>query len=123
LTKTTDAQISSIFQKLMINSRGDIVGFISPEQRSRVSAERSHIPRQSRDNHDPFILGCRADAEKPGLRYSTNSRRPDALGLVFDRFRRGLPCAWVVAVSAAVGTFRLLVRKSIIIRFRRVEIG
>ena len=46
-TKTTDVQISSIFQKLMINSRKDIVGFIPPDQRSRVSAERSHRPRQS----------------------------------------------------------------------------
>jgi predicted ATPase/DNA-binding CsgD family transcriptional regulator len=46
-TKTTDKQISSIFQKLMINSREDIAGFIPPDQRSRVSAERSHIPRRS----------------------------------------------------------------------------
>jgi predicted ATPase/DNA-binding CsgD family transcriptional regulator len=48
-TKTTDAQISSIFQKLMINSREDIVGFVPQDQRSRVSAERSRRPRQSRD--------------------------------------------------------------------------
>jgi len=48
-TKTTDAQISSIFQKLMINSREDIAGFVPQDQRSRVLAERSHIPRQSRD--------------------------------------------------------------------------
>src|SRR5262249_43472593 len=48
-TKTTDAQISSIFQKLMITPRQDIVVFIPPEQRARVSAERSHAPRQSRD--------------------------------------------------------------------------
>jgi DNA-binding CsgD family transcriptional regulator len=48
-TKTIDAQISSIFQKLMISSRDDIVRFVPPDQRSRVSAERSHIPRQSRD--------------------------------------------------------------------------
>ncbi|MBO0882878.1 MAG: helix-turn-helix transcriptional regulator [Mycobacterium sp.] len=48
-TKTIDAQISSIFQKLMINSREDIVRSIPPDQRSRVSAERSRIPRQSRD--------------------------------------------------------------------------
>jgi DNA-binding CsgD family transcriptional regulator len=47
-TKTTDAQISSIFQKLMINSREDIVRFVPPDLRSRVSMERSHIPRQSR---------------------------------------------------------------------------
>ena len=46
-TRTTDAQISSIFQKLMINSREDIAGFVPQDQRSRVSAERSHIPRQS----------------------------------------------------------------------------
>jgi DNA-binding CsgD family transcriptional regulator len=47
-TKTTDAQISSIFQKLVINSREDIVRFVPPDVRSRVSVERSHIPRQSR---------------------------------------------------------------------------
>ena len=48
-TRTTEAQISSIFQKLMINSREDIVRFIPKDQRSRVSAERSHIPHHSRD--------------------------------------------------------------------------
>jgi len=48
-TRTVDAQISKILQKLMINSREDIVGFIPEDQRSRVSAERSPIPRQSRD--------------------------------------------------------------------------
>jgi predicted ATPase/DNA-binding CsgD family transcriptional regulator len=48
-TRTTDAQISSIFQKLTINSREDIVRFVPEDQRNRVSAERSHIPRQSRD--------------------------------------------------------------------------
>jgi predicted ATPase/DNA-binding CsgD family transcriptional regulator len=48
-TKTTDAQMSSIFQKLVITSREDIVRLIPPNLRSRVSAERSRIPRQSRD--------------------------------------------------------------------------
>ena len=48
-TRTTDTQVSSIFHKLMINSREDIVRFIPPDQRSRVSAERSHTPRQSQD--------------------------------------------------------------------------
>jgi DNA-binding CsgD family transcriptional regulator len=48
-TKTTDAQMSSIFQKLMINSREDVVRFVPHNQRNRVSAERSLIPRQSRD--------------------------------------------------------------------------
>lgn len=48
-TKTIDAQISSIFQKLMITSRDDIVRFVPPDQRDRVSTEHSHIPRQSRD--------------------------------------------------------------------------
>ena len=47
-TKTIDAQISSIFQKLTINSREDIVGFIPQDQRNRVSAERSRTPRQIR---------------------------------------------------------------------------
>jgi predicted ATPase/DNA-binding CsgD family transcriptional regulator len=48
-TKTTDAQMSSIFQKLLISSREDIVRFVPPDQRDRVLAERSQIPRQSRD--------------------------------------------------------------------------
>jgi DNA-binding CsgD family transcriptional regulator len=48
-TRTTDTQISSIFQKLMINSREDIARFIPPDQRNQVSVEHSHIPRQSRD--------------------------------------------------------------------------
>jgi DNA-binding NarL/FixJ family response regulator len=43
-TRTTDAQISSIFQKLMINSREDIVRFVPPDLRNRVSAEHSHRP-------------------------------------------------------------------------------
>jgi predicted ATPase/DNA-binding CsgD family transcriptional regulator len=53
-TKTTDAQISSILQKLMITSREDIVRLVPPDLRSRVSAERSHIPRQSRDKPRPI---------------------------------------------------------------------
>jgi predicted ATPase/DNA-binding CsgD family transcriptional regulator len=48
-TKTTDTQISSIFQKLMINSREEIVRFVPPDLRSRVLVERAHIPHQSRD--------------------------------------------------------------------------
>jgi predicted ATPase/DNA-binding CsgD family transcriptional regulator len=48
-TKTTEAQMSSIFQKLSINSRDDIVRCVPQDQRDRVSAERSHMPRQSRD--------------------------------------------------------------------------
>ena len=47
--KTTDVQMSSIFHKLMINSREDIVRFVPQDQRDRVVAERSSIPRQSRD--------------------------------------------------------------------------
>jgi predicted ATPase/DNA-binding CsgD family transcriptional regulator len=53
-TKTTDAQMSSIFQKLMITSRDDIVRFIPQDQRNRISAERSNIPRQSRDKPRSF---------------------------------------------------------------------
>jgi DNA-binding CsgD family transcriptional regulator len=52
-TKTTDAQMSSIFQKLTINSREDIVRRIPPDLRNRVSAEHSHIPRQSRAKPRP----------------------------------------------------------------------
>jgi predicted ATPase/DNA-binding CsgD family transcriptional regulator len=48
-TRTTDAQISSVFQKLMISSREDIVRFVPKDDFNRVSAERSHLPRQSRD--------------------------------------------------------------------------
>jgi predicted ATPase/DNA-binding CsgD family transcriptional regulator len=47
-TKTTDAQMASIFQKLMITSRDDIVGFVPQDERARVSAERSQIPREGR---------------------------------------------------------------------------
>jgi DNA-binding CsgD family transcriptional regulator len=48
-TKTIDAQMSSILQKLMISSRKDIASLIPTDQRSQVSAERSKVPRQSRD--------------------------------------------------------------------------
>src|SRR5262249_10501065 len=48
-TKTTAVQMSSIFQKLMINSREDIVRFVPQDQRNQVSAERSYKPRQSPD--------------------------------------------------------------------------
>jgi DNA-binding CsgD family transcriptional regulator len=48
-TKTADAQMSSIFQKLMISSREDIFRCLPQDQRDRVSAERSRIPRQGRD--------------------------------------------------------------------------
>jgi predicted ATPase/DNA-binding CsgD family transcriptional regulator len=48
-TRTTDAQMSSIFQKLMITSRDDIVRFVPSDLHSRISAEHSHIPHQSRD--------------------------------------------------------------------------
>jgi predicted ATPase/DNA-binding CsgD family transcriptional regulator len=48
-TKTTDAQMSSIFQKLMISSREHIFRFVPQDQRGRVSAERAQIPLQSRD--------------------------------------------------------------------------
>jgi predicted ATPase/DNA-binding CsgD family transcriptional regulator len=46
-TRTTGAQISRILKKLMINSREDIARFVPPDQRSRVSAQRSHISRRS----------------------------------------------------------------------------
>ncbi|MGE2817431.1 helix-turn-helix transcriptional regulator [Mycobacterium heidelbergense] len=48
-TKTVDAQMSSIFQKLTINSREDIVRFVPRELRRRISQERSHLPRHGRD--------------------------------------------------------------------------
>jgi DNA-binding CsgD family transcriptional regulator len=57
-TKTTDAQMSSIFHKLVITSREDIVRFVPQDQRSQVSALRSHIPAQSRDK--PRSIGPRA---------------------------------------------------------------
>jgi predicted ATPase/DNA-binding CsgD family transcriptional regulator len=44
-TRTVDAQVKSIFQKLMISSRDDILRFVPQDQRERVSAERSHMPR------------------------------------------------------------------------------
>jgi DNA-binding CsgD family transcriptional regulator len=48
-TRTIDTQVSSIFQKLMISSREDIVRFVPEDQRNQVSAERSHMPRPSGD--------------------------------------------------------------------------
>jgi DNA-binding CsgD family transcriptional regulator len=53
-TRTTDAQMSSIFQKLTINSREDIVRFVPPDLRNRVSSEYSHIPHQSRAKPRPI---------------------------------------------------------------------
>jgi ATP/maltotriose-dependent transcriptional regulator MalT len=53
-TKTADAQMASIFQKLMINSRDDIGHHVPEDLRDRVSAEHSHIPRQSRDKPRPI---------------------------------------------------------------------
>jgi DNA-binding CsgD family transcriptional regulator len=47
-TRTTDAQMSSIFQKLTVSSREEIVGVIPQDQRHRVLAERAHKPLQSR---------------------------------------------------------------------------
>lgn len=44
-TRTVDAQISSILQKLMINARDEIIRFVPQDQHGRVVAERSHIPR------------------------------------------------------------------------------
>jgi DNA-binding CsgD family transcriptional regulator len=53
-TRTIDAQMSSILHKLMIDSREDIVRVVPEDRRSRVSAERSRIPRQSREKPRPF---------------------------------------------------------------------
>ncbi|MGE2817960.1 LuxR C-terminal-related transcriptional regulator, partial [Mycobacterium heidelbergense] len=46
-TKTTDAHMSSILQKLVIKSREDIVRFVPQDLRHRISQERSHILRNS----------------------------------------------------------------------------
>jgi predicted ATPase/DNA-binding CsgD family transcriptional regulator len=56
-TKTTEKQISSIFRKLMIDSREDIVRSVPEDLRNRVSAEHSRIPRQTRDK--PPSVHCR----------------------------------------------------------------
>jgi len=48
-TRTTDAQISSIFQKLTISSREEIIRFVPKDQRNKVSTETSRIPGQSSD--------------------------------------------------------------------------
>lgn len=48
--RTVDAQMSSIFEKLMIISRQEIVRFVPPDQRNRVVTERSLRPRRSGDN-------------------------------------------------------------------------
>jgi hypothetical protein len=51
--KTTDAQMSSIFEKLMITSREDVIRFIPQHQRTQVSAERSQVPRHPRKKPAP----------------------------------------------------------------------
>src|SRR5262249_46166005 len=51
-TRTVDAQISSIFQKLTINSREEIIRFVPQDQRNRISAEGSH---QSTDKPWPEL--------------------------------------------------------------------
>ncbi len=53
-TRTTDAQISSILKKLMIDSRADIVRFMPEDQRNRVAVERSHVPGQTRGKPRPL---------------------------------------------------------------------
>ncbi|MBO0882903.1 MAG: hypothetical protein J2P17_21720, partial [Mycobacterium sp.] len=53
-TRTTDAQMSSILQKLMISSREDIFRCVPQHEHNHVSAERSQIPRQSRDRLQPI---------------------------------------------------------------------
>jgi predicted ATPase/DNA-binding CsgD family transcriptional regulator len=45
--RTADAQMSSIFQKLMIVSREQIIDFVPDDQRDRVSAERARNLRQA----------------------------------------------------------------------------
>jgi DNA-binding CsgD family transcriptional regulator len=53
-TKTIEVQMSSIFQKLEINSRTDIVRLVPQNLHNRVSSERSHRPRQTQQNQEPF---------------------------------------------------------------------
>jgi DNA-binding CsgD family transcriptional regulator len=52
--KTAEAQMSSIFQKLIITSREDIIRFVPQDQRNRVSEERAHTPSQSGDKPRPI---------------------------------------------------------------------
>lgn len=49
-TKTIDAQMSAIFQKLTIGARDEIRSFVPDDIRERVSAERARRPRRSRDH-------------------------------------------------------------------------
>jgi predicted ATPase/DNA-binding CsgD family transcriptional regulator len=56
-TKTIDGQVSSIFQKLMIASREDILRFVPQDQRNRVLAERSHKPGRTRGRPRSFQSG------------------------------------------------------------------
>ncbi|MEC3919173.1 helix-turn-helix transcriptional regulator [Nocardia sp. CDC160] len=46
-TKTVDAQMSSIFQKLTISTRGDIIRFVPEDRRAGVSAERARRPKRT----------------------------------------------------------------------------
>jgi predicted ATPase/DNA-binding CsgD family transcriptional regulator len=48
-TRTTDAQLSSILQKLRIDAREDIEHYVPEDQHGRVSAERFSMPRQNRE--------------------------------------------------------------------------
>jgi DNA-binding CsgD family transcriptional regulator len=50
-TRTADAQIASVFQKLMINSREEIIRFVPQDQRNQVSADASC---KAGTNHDLF---------------------------------------------------------------------
>ncbi len=53
-SRTTDAHISAIFQKLMINSRSDIMDFIPLDQRGRVALERNTISSHDRNKPRSF---------------------------------------------------------------------
>jgi DNA-binding CsgD family transcriptional regulator len=54
-SKTTEVQMSSIFQKLEINSRTDIVRFVPQNLRNRVSAEHSLGHAKAQQNQDPLM--------------------------------------------------------------------
>jgi predicted ATPase/DNA-binding CsgD family transcriptional regulator len=46
--RTTEAQMTSILQKLVVSSREEIISFVPQDQRDRVSAEHSAHPRPQR---------------------------------------------------------------------------
>ena len=99
-----------IAQKLMTNSRKDIVGFIPPISAAGFQPNAPIFHAKAQTNPDPFIPGRRTDAESLASRIQRIPSAPHALAPVFDRFCRGLPSLWVVAHAPDVYWCGILLR-------------